>query len=65
MIQEADALLDFLEIGDSHSRHSFQTAAASIKPDSVGRWTRELSAEQLRQIDAEAGDLLRHLSYAD
>jgi hypothetical protein len=32
--------------------------------ESVGRWRRDLTAEQLADVEAEAGPLLRELGYA-
>lgn len=61
--KESDRLLDFLEIGDKGDRQRFQQATAQVTVDSVGRWRRELSSEQLEQIDREAGDLLAQLNY--
>lgn len=61
--QESDALLDFLKITDSESRCRFSQAVAKAKQDSVGAWQRELSAEQVEQIEQEAGLLLRKLDY--
>ena len=60
---EADHLLDFLGITDSQSRRLFHQAVAKAKPNSIGQWQRELSDEQLQQIDKEAGQLLRQLNY--
>jgi hypothetical protein len=31
---------------------------------SLGRWRRDLSPEQLRDVEAEAGELLAELGYA-
>jgi Sulfotransferase family len=39
-------------------------ALASAHSNSVGRWRRELSEDQLADIDAEAGPLLAELGYA-
>ena len=38
-------------------------AFAGFKPDSIGRWRSDLSDEQLSDVEAEAGDLLRELGY--
>jgi len=40
-----------------------QRALAAAHAKSVGRWRRELSAEQLADVEAEAGDLLADLGY--
>ena len=61
--EEADRLLDFLEIEDSISRSIFYKATAKARLDSVNQWQRELSKEQLQQIETEAGKLLNKLGY--
>jgi hypothetical protein len=38
-------------------------ALSSFRPDSIGRWRDELSAEQLADVEAEAGSLLAELGY--
>ena len=38
-------------------------ALAEAHTASVGRWRRELSEEQLADVEAEAGPLLRELGY--
>ena len=40
-----------------------ESAFGGFKPDSIGRWRNELSQEQLADVEAEAGDLLRELGY--
>ncbi|MEM6812614.1 MAG: sulfotransferase [Pseudomonadota bacterium] len=63
--QEANRILDFLNITDPESRFRFHNAVSKVRPDSVGLWKKELSKEQLKQVDQEAGELLRQLNYAD
>ena len=41
-----------------------EDAFAHARTDSVGRWRRDLSAEQLADVEAEAGPLLAELGYA-
>jgi len=41
-----------------------RTAFARVHGESLGRWRRELTASQLADVEAEAGDLLRELGYA-
>jgi hypothetical protein len=60
---EADRLLDFLGISFPQSRTTLQKAIAQVRPDSLGQWQRELSAEQLECITTEAGSLLQQLGY--
>jgi hypothetical protein len=62
---EATRLSEFLGISSPDSRQALQAATARARIHSVGRWKRELSAEQIQEIDAEAGALLRHLGYGD
>ncbi len=61
--EEADRLLEYLEVRDSLSRRLFHEAADRAKPQSIGAGARELSSDALRQIDDEAGVLLRTLGY--
>jgi hypothetical protein len=48
-----------LEVGDAE----VVRVLASFRPDSIGRWRRELTPEQLADVEAEAGDLLADLGY--
>ena len=61
--EETARLLDFLNIGNPKSRSRLHEAVAEVRPDSVNQWQRELSAEQLQQIETEAGMLLQQLNY--
>lgn len=61
--KEAKLLLDFLAINNFKSCSLFYQAVSKANPNSVGQWQRELSDEQLKQIELEAGALLRKLSY--
>lgn len=61
--QEAKQILNFLRITAPESRRHFHGAVAKVRPDSVGLWKKELSQEQLKQVDQEAGKLLRKLNY--
>lgn len=38
-------------------------AFAGFRPDSIGRWREDLTEQQLADVEAEAGDLLRELGY--
>lgn len=63
---EAKYLLDFLEISSMKSRNLFQkTIELRASLDSVGKWKFELSSEQLRKIEKEAGDWLNYLGYSN
>jgi hypothetical protein len=49
-----------LGVGSDELANAFATAHAN----SVGRWRRDLTPEQLADVEAEAGDLLAELGYA-
>jgi len=36
----------------------------TVRSASVGRWRRDLTTEQMRDVEDEAGDLLADLGYA-
>lgn len=55
--------LDFLDVVASSSRVAVLAEARRVRADSVGRWRAEFSAEQVAEVQAEAGDLLRRLGY--
>jgi hypothetical protein len=63
--QEADRLLDFLEIEEINSRKLFHQEVGKVNSKLVGQWKREMSDEQLSQIYKEAGNLLEVLGYAE
>ncbi len=63
--EEADRLLAFLGITDMASRKTFHEAVSRASVKSVGRWRGKLSAEDLEQIETEAGPLLTRLGYDD
>ncbi|HHP7244606.1 MAG TPA: sulfotransferase family protein [Elainellaceae cyanobacterium] len=60
---ESERLLNFLGIANLESRNRLKRAIAQARQDSVGQWQRDLSSEQLRQIEHEAGALLHELGY--
>ncbi len=62
---EAHRLMGFLDIADAASRTTFDGAVATVSADSVGRWRRELSPDELQDIQKEAGSLLQRLDYTD
>lgn len=57
--ESAGELARALDVGDAE----VVRAVAPFRPDSIGRWRRDLSPEQLADVEAEAGDLLRELGY--
>lgn len=62
--EEASNLLNFLGIENPESREIFvDYVVQNASPGSVGNWKKALSAEQLEQVDAEAGELLAALGY--
>jgi hypothetical protein len=52
-------------VGDALGCDAERVSAAlsSFRPDSIGRWREDLAAEQLADVQAEAGDLLTELGY--
>jgi hypothetical protein len=56
----ADRLAEFL----GSSVTSTQRALDGFRDSSIGRWENELTPEQVADVEAEAGDLLRELGYA-
>lgn len=61
--EKAEVLLNFLNISSSSSCQQFYTQVSTARLDSVGAWKKELTSEQLNQIDDEAGKLLKKLNY--
>ncbi|MGK7939758.1 MAG: sulfotransferase [Crocosphaera sp.] len=61
--QEGKRLLDFLEITSTSSRRLFQQAIAQARPNSVGLGQKQLSDEQLQEIEQEGGNMLNRLGY--
>jgi hypothetical protein len=57
---EAERLADVLDAEPAHLRAAFARAHTA----SVGRWRRELTSDQVADIEAEAGGLLAQLGYA-
>jgi hypothetical protein len=56
----ADGLAEFLD-ADVPSTHR---ALDRFRDSSIGRWRKELTPEQLADVEAEAGPLLAELGYA-
>jgi hypothetical protein len=56
----ADRLAEFLGANVT----STHRALDSFRDSSIGRWKKELTPEQVADVQAEAGDLLRELGYA-
>jgi hypothetical protein len=59
----AARILDFIGIALEDSRRRFLDVVAGASAASVGRWRDELTAEQLADVRAEAGELLDDLGY--
>ena len=61
--EEAQCLLDYLKIDNPNSQNLLHQEFARANPSSVGRWKQELSPEQLKQVETEAGSALQRLDY--
>ncbi len=55
----ADRLAEYLELNPGPLGHALSKAFGS----SVGRWKKDLSSDQLADVEAEAGELLAELGY--
>ena len=64
-IEEAQELLDFMCIDSVKSRSLFEKAVLKVNCDSVGKWQKELSESELKEIEMEGGYLLRKLGYLE
>ncbi len=64
-IDEAERMLDFLDIRRRTSRDAFVSATMRADNSSVGTWRNTFFPSEMAEIDAEAGDLLRRLGYVD
>ncbi|MEO0375511.1 MAG: sulfotransferase [Cyanobacteria bacterium P01_A01_bin.17] len=60
---EADRLLDFLDITSRKDRALCRAVVEEARPNSVGQWRHQLSAEQIQEVEKEAGVLLEDLGY--
>lgn len=60
----AARLLDFLGVTAGASRSALLERLATARPDSVGRWRREILAEEGGLMQQEAGALLDRLGYS-
>lgn len=58
--REAERLAGFLGADVTAAHKSLD----DFRDSSIGRWKRDLTAEQVADVEAEAGDLLRELGYA-
>lgn len=61
--EEADRLLNYLNIVQFSSRERLHEAFARANSQSVGRWKDALTPEQVKQIEQEAGPMLQALGY--
>lgn len=61
--EEAERLLGYLKIINPDSQNLLHQEFARANSSSVGRWQQELSLEQLKQVETEAGSLLQRLGY--
>ena len=63
--QEADRLLDFLDVYQTTARAYFQNAVSQVRSTSVGQWRKELSEEDLHFVYKEAREMLASLGYLE
>jgi hypothetical protein len=63
--EEATRILDFLGISRPSSRKAFLLATDRAKEGSMGSWKRTFNAAEMAEIEADSGELLRTLRYAD
>lgn len=62
--EESEKLVEFLGIKSPTSREVFiNTVVTKASPNSVGRWTTELSEQQHAEAEQESGTWLRQLGY--
>lgn len=59
----AEGLLSFLGIENTASRERFLAQIGMVDENRIGRYQTQLDTDQLAQIKAEAGSLLRELNY--
>jgi hypothetical protein len=59
MREDALQLVDALGVGEAAVAQAF----GDFRPGSIGRWREDLTAQQLADVEAEAGDALRSLGY--
>jgi len=64
-VDEAEKILDFMQIKRQKSRDAFTSATMRADDSSVGTWRSTFYPSEMAEIDAEAGDLLRQLGYDD
>lgn len=62
----AIGILDFLNISSAQSRELFiDYVVQNSNSSSVGNWEKELSSEQLQEVNQEIGNLLKSLGYIE
>lgn len=61
----AEHVLDFLGIARPASRDGFIAAVGRADARSIGSWRTKFRAEQIAEIEADSGELLRSLGYAE
>ncbi|MEU0153082.1 sulfotransferase family protein [Micromonospora fulviviridis] len=61
--EAAEVVADFLAVGDPAGREALHARFAKARPNSVGRWRQRLTEQDLADVLAEAGPLLRELGY--
>ncbi len=60
---EGEKILDFLDVSRPSSRASFMAAVDRADAGSIGGWKHSFDSDQVAEILADSGDLLRRLGY--
>lgn len=61
--EAAEVVADFLAVDGPAGREALHARFAKARPNSVGRWRQRLAEQDLADVLAEAGPLLRELGY--
>jgi len=64
LVENPDAEADRIATALRAEAEPLRRAFAEVHDSSVGRWRRDLTAEQIAEVEAEAGGLLAQLGYA-
>jgi hypothetical protein len=64
LVENPDAEADRIATALRAEVEPLRRAFAEVHGSSVGRWRRDLTAEQIAEVEAEAGGLLAQLGYA-
>ncbi|MCI4063278.1 sulfotransferase [Micromonospora sp. R77] len=61
--EAAEAVADFLQVGDAAGRQALHARFGKARPNSVGRWRARLDENDLADVRAQAEPLLTELGY--